>query len=677
VERKVVVTNLEQEETNLNKDQNEEETNPSVDSSQESNHEEEVVAEATQEESVESTEEADSSDDTVESELEEEFSNETESSSEVDAVEESEAVIEETSNNVEQTVAEVETESDESQEDEVSAPDFYTKILEKAEEFIAQDDWAFISNELANLALHISEGPESADDVSKEKIQAFNTLRDEFEEKKKAHYAELNKKREENLVSKKEVLKQLSDLIAEERWTDTKTVNQLKGKWEHIKFLPQGEVEALNERFEALLQEFESHKVDRLVKKLQQEEENLTFKLVILEKMDVLNAKADGTEVDYSALNTEFQDLLVQWRKIGRVPAEKNQVVWDHFNTAQDKFSSLRLKHDKQYRISIERSLEKKKKLIAEAESLIDDNSIADAARRVNKLHKAWKKTGNLPQKEENELWDKFKSATDSFNEKKTENIDLLRDEEQKNLIAKQALINRAIEAQSAESYDEGHQAMQRLMAEWKKIGPVPRKKSSKVWKQFKEAMDQFYDQRREHFKSIRKDQKDNLTAKKEIISKLSELVESDDAAKAVEKAKQLQAEFKKVGHVPLKFKNKIWKDYREVCDKIYGNFRSSGADLGMERRLASEGIEPGARKEIIKYQKELESLRKVVSGLESEMIQYEEAQTYFKPTNKGNKLRDELQTKIDKAVESIAVNKRKISDLVQKINDLKSATEE
>jgi exonuclease VII small subunit len=96
-----------------------------------------------------------------------------------------------------------------------------------------------------------------------------------------------------------------------------------------------------------------------------------------------------------------------------------------------------------------------------------------------------------------------------------------------------------------------------------------------------------------------------------------------------------------------------------------------------MERRLASEGIEPGARKEIIKYQKELESLRKVVSGLESEMIQYEEAQTYFKPTNKGNKLRDELQTKIDKAVESIAVNKRKISDLVQKINDLKSATEE
>lgn len=70
--------------------------------------------------------------------------------------------------------------------------------------------------------------------------------------------------------------------------------------------------------------------------------------------------------------------------------------------------------------------------MIAEAEALIDDDSIADAARRVNKLHKAWKKTGNLPQKEENELWDKFKAATDAFNERKAENLDQLREEEQK-----------------------------------------------------------------------------------------------------------------------------------------------------------------------------------------------------------------------------------------------------
>ncbi|MBO6535219.1 MAG: DUF349 domain-containing protein [Balneolaceae bacterium] len=562
--------------------------------------------------------------------------------------------------------------SEEDEDSEVDAVSFYKDIAAKAEELVKKDDWAFVSNEFANLALHLSDGPDSSDDEAKAAIQSFNELRDDFEARRKAHYEELNKRKEANLAAKKELLQQLNTIISEEKWTETKRVSQIKGKWESIKLLPHGEIDALNERFEALLEEFESHKVDRLVKKLEKEEENFTLKLVILEKMDAVNAKANSADVDFEELNHEFQDLLVQWRKIGRVPAEKNQQTWDHFNNAQDTFNALRFKHDKKYRQSVERALEKKKKLIAEAEALIDDDSIADAARRVNKLHKAWKKTGNLPQKEENELWDKFKAATDAFNERKAENLDQLREEEQKNYTAKLALIQRAKEVQDLENYDEGHKKLQQLMEEWKAIGPVPRKKSSKIWKQFKEAMDAFYNQRREHYKSVRKDQKENYNQKKEIIDKLRELADADDPAKAVEEAKKLQAQFKNIGHVPLKFKNKVWKEYREVCDTIYDNFRASGSDLGMERKLASEGVDPGSRKEIIKYQKQLEQLRKDVSKLESEMIQFEEAKTYFKPTNKGNKLRDELQNKVDDAAEKIASKKNTISELVRKINDLK-----
>lgn len=590
---------------------------------------------------------------------------------EQDADEEAEDAVSEESKDEEVAESEVVT-SEEGEDSEVDAVSFYKDIAAKAEELVKKDDWAFVSNEFANLALHLSDGPDSSDDEAKAAIQSFNELRDDFEARRKAHYEELNKRKEANLAAKKELLQQLNTIISEEKWTETKRVSQIKGKWESIKLLPHGEIDALNERFEALLEEFESHKVDRLVKKLEKEEENFTLKLVILEKMDAVNAKANSADVDFEELNHEFQDLLVQWRKIGRVPAEKNQQTWDHFNNAQDTFNALRFKHDKKYRQSVERALEKKKKLIAEAEALIDDDSIADAARRVNKLHKAWKKTGNLPQKEENELWDKFKAATDAFNERKAENLDQLREEEQKNYTAKLALIQRAKEVQDLENYDEGHKKLQQLMEEWKAIGPVPRKKSSKIWKQFKEAMDAFYNQRREHYKSVRKDQKENYNQKKEIIDKLRELADADDPAKAVEEAKKLQAQFKNIGHVPLKFKNKVWKEYREVCDTIYDNFRASGSDLGMERKLASEGVDPGSRKEIIKYQKQLEQLRKDVSKLESEMIQFEEAKTYFKPTNKGNKLRDELQNKVDDAAEKIASKKNTISELVRKINDLK-----
>ncbi len=587
-----------------------------------------------------------------------------------------EEVEQEVSSDIEAVETEEESKSEEISEDVVSSESeetdadideatnkFYGDLVNKAKEFAESADWSYASNEFANLALHLEDAPAPGSEENKNLLKEFEAIRSAFELRKKEHYEELNKKREENLVKKKSLLKEFTDIINEEKWSATKEVAQISNKWEHIKQLPHGEVEALNERFAALVAEFESHKVDRLVKKLQKEEENLTLKLVLQDKMDAINSRS-GEGIDFEALGKEFDDLIAQWRKVGRVPVEKNDLVWDRFNKAQDDFSDLRFKNDKQYRKVIEKALEHKKKLVAEAEILLDQEDIAEAARRVNKLHKAWKKTKNLPQKDENELWDKFKAATDAFNEKKADNIDMLRDQEQENLDEKLKLIEKAESIQHTEDYEAGHKVMQLLMEEWKKIGPVPRKKSSKIWKSFKAAMDVFYEERRDHFKDIRKDQKDNLTAKKEIIDKLAELGKHEDPAKAVEEAKALQEDFKKIGHVPLKSKNKVWKQYREVCDTIYERFRSLGADLGMERRLASQGVEPGNRKQVIKLEKEQNNIKKDISRLEAEAIQYEEAQTYFKPTKKGNKLLDELQGKIEKAREQLVEKRKRLTEI-------------
>src|SRR5690606_5128961 len=121
---------------------------------------------------------------------------------------------------------------------------------------------------------------------------------------------------------------------------------------------------------------------------------------------------------------------------------------------------------------------------------------------------------------------------------------------------------------------------------------------------------------------------------------------------------------FKEIGHVPVKLKNKIWKKYRESCDLIYERFRALGGDLKMEKKLANAGIEPSSRREIIKNQKQIAQLKKEISTLESEIIQYQEAKTYFKPTNKGNVLREELQDKIEKAENSLAARKEKVYKL-------------
>lgn len=554
---------------------------------------------------------------------------------------------------------------------------YYTEIVDRAKELVVQTDWAFVTTELSNLAHNITEGPDSSSDESKALVEEFEQLREDFEEKKKAHYEELNRRKAENLDKKKALLKSLSEIVNEENWTATREVGKIKGQWESIKVLPQGEGEPLDKRFAELMSEFEDHKVDRLVKKLQKEEENLELKLLVLDKMESLIPEMKKEDADYDSLNKQFESLLGQWRKIGRVPSDKNQGTWDRFNEAQDAFNEMRFKYDKEYRKSIEKALEKKKKLIKQAEALVDQDNIAKAARKVNKLHRAWKKAGNLPQKEENEMWDQFKHATDAFNQKKSDNIELLREQEQKNLDKKMELINQASEIKDTDDFDKGHSQMQSLMDRWKNIGPVPRKKSSKIWKQFKGEMDVFYERRRENFKSIRKDHKENLEKKNEILKKLEELGTHDDPALAVEEAKKLQSDFKDVGHVPIKMKNTIWKQYREACDVIYDRYRALGSDLGRERKLASQGVDPESRKEIIKYEKEVKKLKKEVSGLESEVIQWQEAKTYFKPTNKGNKLLDELQNKIEKAQSKIEDKEDTLYDLQTKIRKLKETEDD
>ncbi|WP_421773490.1 DUF349 domain-containing protein [Gracilimonas sp.] len=646
-------TDKEELENNVEETTSEEET--SVDNEEQSSPKEEV---AEPKEKPENTAE------------EEPPAENSEAGDEPEKSDESDSEVEVTGEEKEESEEEVpEVESEESSKD---AESFYTEIVERAKELVVQTDWAFVTTELANLAQNVAEGPESTSDKAKQLIEEFQKLRDDFEQKKKEHYEELNRKKEENLARKKELLKSLSDIVNEENWTATKEVGKIKGQWENIKLLPQGEAEALDKRFKELMDEFEDHKVDRLVKKLQKEEENLELKLLLLDKMDALTQKLNENTPDFEELEDQFNKLISQWRKVGRVPSEKNQPLWDRFNAVQDTFNEVRFKVDKEFREQIEKALSKKKKLVKEAEALVDQENIAKAARKVNKLHKAWKNAGNLPQKDENEMWDLFKAATDKFNEMKSDNIDKLRKQEEANLDKKYDLIKEAEEIKDTDDFDAGHQKMQSLMSRWKKIGPVPRKQSSKIWKKFKGAMDVFYDRRREAFKGERKDQKENLEKKQEILEKLKELGKHDDPALAVQEAKKLQQAFKDIGYVPIKMKNKIWKQYREACDVIYDRYRALGSDLGMEKKLANQGIDPDTRKDIIKLQKERDKLKKEVSKLESEMIQYQEAKTYFKPTNRGNALKDELQEKIDKAENSIVEKEERLKEINKEIDQLK-----
>ena len=564
-----------------------------------------------------------------------------------------------------------ETEQTEDAPDEEDPLTYYKELEKKAEDLTEMSDWAYVAMEFDNIDSAWNEGPDPEEADIKPLKENIDKLREEFEEKKRAHYEEQKKKRLENLEKKKELLNQLKEIVDEEKWSHTKEVGRIKGRWEQIKPVPADEAEKLESTFESLLSTFDEHKVDRLVKQKQKEEDNLTGKLVILEKMEAFVSGLNDSS-DWPEQEKKFEELTKQFRKIGRVPAEKNREVWARYHSAQDTFHSMRFKHDKKYRDEIEKFLSKKKKLIDEAEALLDADDLADAARRVNKLHRRWKKVGNLPQKDENEMWDRFKAATDAFNDKKSENLDLLRDQEEENYEEKLKIVEKANELKESEDWEATHKALQDLMGKWKKVGPVPKKKSGKIWKKFKSAMDHFYDRRRDHFKEVKEERKDNLKEKEEVLEKLAELKSHDDPIDAVEKAKPLQEEFKKAGYVPIKHKNRLWKEYRETCDVIYERFRAAKAAVDVVGRENVENFSADDIADIRKKQSEINKLRKEVGKLTGEVLQMKESLSYFKPTGGSSSLLDDVKEKISKAENDLEKKEDKLAALEKEIDQIK-----
>jgi conjugal transfer/entry exclusion protein len=248
----------------------------------------------------------------------------------------------------------------------------------------------------------------------------------------------------------------------------------------------------------------------------------------------------------------------------------------------------------------------------------------------------------------------------------------VLRDQEEDNLKEKLELITEAEKLKDSEEWEETHKALQNLMNRWKNIGPVPKRKSGKIWKKFKGAMDAFYEKRRDHFKDVKEERKDNLKEKKQVIEELKALQSHENPMEAVELAKPLQEKFKEAGYVPLKYKNKLWKDYREACDIIYERFRAvkSAADVVGKENVSDFSADDIA--DIRKKQKEADNLRKQIKKMSDEVLQMKESLSYFKASKGSTVLEDahariaNMEKEIDKNEDALAVLEKAI-DLMMK----------
>jgi hypothetical protein len=160
--------------------------------------------------------------------------------------------------------------------------------------------------------------------------------------------------------------------------------------------------------------------------------------------------------------------------------------------------------------------------------------------------------------------------------------------------------------------------------------------------------MDHFYDRRRDHFKEVKEERKDNLKDKEEVISKLNELGNHENPVEAVELAKPLQEEFKKAGYVPIKHKNRLWKEYREACDTIYERFRAAKSAVEIVGKENISQFSTDDLAEIKKKQDRVNKTYKQISKMSSDLIQMKESISYFKPSKSGSSILDDAKKRIE-----------------------------
>lgn len=318
---------------------------------------------------------------------------------------------------------------------------------------------------------------------------------------------------------------------------------------------------------------------------------NLNTRNNLIEELKTLKDELGGEE----SINTtfeKFKDIQERWRNAGNIPRDRYNLVWNNYHHHVENFYDF-LHLNREFRdIDFKHNLDKKLKLIEQAEELAKDNDVNRAFRELQMLHKIWKEeVGPVAREYREEIWDKFSAATKKIHESRQEyfkNIDKIHEE---NLVKKQDVIEK-IEAIASDEKINSHNAWQKkikeveaLRDEFFKLGKVPRKDNEDVWKAFKKATRTFNRNKNAFYKNQKKQQYENLNKKMELVKIAEDNMDNEDTDTTTELMKKIQADWKKIGHVPRKDSDKIWKKFKKACNHYFDRLHASKKEMLEEEK--------------------------------------------------------------------------------------------
>ena len=493
--------------------------------------------------------------------------------------------------------------------------------------------------------------------------QRFNAAFGIFKSNRAKQNEDLEKQKLENLAKKQAILDELKEIIASDE-SLKKTYDDfrvLQDRWKEIGSVPASENANLWNNYHFLVEKFfDKVKISRELRDLDMKK-NLDAKIDLCEKAEELLDEKSITKA-FKAL----QKLHEEWKEIGPVPQEKKDEIWERFKAATDKINQIRREHYSKIEEEQSANLEAKKALCEKADEIVAEdytsvNAWQKKSTELSEIFSVWKTLGPANKKDNEEIWQRFRGTMDSFFAKKKAFFATLKDRQTENLERKTQLCIEAEGLMDSTEWKSATEQMKKLQEEWKTIGPVPKRHADKIWKRFRAACDTFFNRKNEHFSGRRTEEEANLAAKRALIEEIKAFELGPNRNENMDALKAFQKRWIEIGYVPMKYKDTINKEYRELIDGYFDMMRKNQNEASTnEFREMMEGWkdDPNAgervRKESSKLQTRIQKLREEISVLENNI-------GFFSNSKNSELMRAEYEKKINKAKEDLKVLEEKL----------------
>lgn len=469
--------------------------------------------------------------------------------------------------------------------------------------------------------------------------------------------AEAEATRQANLQRKLDIIEEIKQMVAQPEDIDKKydRFKALQAEWKEIGNIPAEQVTETWKNFHHNVEQF--YDLLRINHEMRAYDfkKNLEIKTRLCESAEKL-----AEDEDVVAAFHALQKLHQEFRETGPVAKEQREEIWNRFKAAS---TTVNKRHQDFFlgrKQEEEENLAKKTNLCEQVEALNFESLSTMAewdamSQLVIGMQNEWKTVGFTPRKQNQAIFERFRTACDRFFTAKAHYFRSLRETLADNLAQKTALCQRAEELKDSTDWSNTTNAFVALQAEWKKIGPVAHKVSDAVWKRFNTACNTFFDRKKEANSGVHEEEQANLTKKLDVIARLQQL--ADEGCEQLQQAvKALQAEWAAIGHVPFRKKEKIYRTYRTLCDKIYET---------VHREAGRRRVDNIARRAAQNGGSELQRLQRAYETKKAEIQTYETNLTFLNSKSKaGNSLVADIERRIQTLRNDLEIIAEKIKEV-------------